>query len=102
MTFASRAVAVLTSVAFLLASCGGGGGGGDAANPPTPPSQTPVFAVLAQEALTSADVQKILAQTIEEAGARSKPAVIAVVDRVGNVLAVFQICLLYTSPSPRD
>jgi len=32
-----------------------------------------------------------LAQTIEEASARSKPAVIAVVDRVGNVLAVFQM-----------
>jgi uncharacterized protein GlcG (DUF336 family) len=42
-----------------------------------------------QEALTSADVQKILAQTIEEATARNKPAVISVVDRVGNVLAVF-------------
>ncbi len=91
MNFATRTVAVLTSVAFLLASCGGGGGGGsDPGNPPNtqPP---PIFAVPSQQALTTADVQRILAQTIEEAAARSKPAVIAVTDRVGNVLAVFQM-----------
>lgn len=91
MTLFSRAVAVLTTTAFLLASCGGGGGSSSTPTTPTTPSQTPVFAVPAQESLTSADVQKILAQTIEEASARSKPAVIAVVDRVGNVLAVFQM-----------
>ena len=90
MTFASRAVAVLAGVAFLLASCGGGGGG-DAANPTPTPTPTPVFAVPPQEALTSADVQKVLSQAIEEAAARGKPAAIAVVDRVGNVLAVFQM-----------
>jgi uncharacterized protein GlcG (DUF336 family) len=50
-----------------------------------------VFAVPSQEALTGADVQKILAQTIEEASARGKPAVIAITDRVGNVLAVYQM-----------
>lgn len=92
MIFASRAVAALTSVAFVLASCGGGGGGSTATPTPTPtPSQSPIYAAPAQEALTSADVQKILAQTIEEAAARSKPAVIAVTDRVGNVLAVYQM-----------
>lgn len=91
MTLFSRAVAVLTATAFLLASCGGGGGSSSTPTTPTTPSQTPVFAVPAQESLTSADVQKVLAQTIEEASARSKPAVIAVVDRVGNVLAVFQM-----------
>ncbi|ATE65388.1 heme-binding protein [Rhizorhabdus dicambivorans] len=92
MTFASRAVAALTSAAFVLASCGGGGGGSSPTPTPTPtPSQTPVFAVPAQEALTAADVQKVLAQTIEEAAARGKPAVIAITDRVGNVLAVYQM-----------
>jgi uncharacterized protein GlcG (DUF336 family) len=92
MIFASRAVAALTSVAFVLASCGGGGGGSTPTPTPTPtPSQTPVYAVPAQEVLTTADVQKILAQTIEEATARGKPAVIAIVDRPGNVLAVFRM-----------
>ena len=90
MTFASRAVAILTSAAFLLASCGGGGGGGDPANPTTP-TPTPVFPVPSQQALTAADVQKILSQGIEEAVARGKPGVFAVTDRVGNVLAVFQM-----------
>ena len=91
MTVFTRTVAVLTTTAFLLASCGGGGGSSSTPTTPTTPSQTPVFAVPAQESLTSTDVQKVLAQTIEEASTRSKPAVIAVVDRVGNVLAVFQM-----------
>ena len=92
MTFASRAVAVLTTTAFLLASCGGGGGGGSSTpTTPTTPVQTAVYTPPAQEALTSADVQKVMAQAIEEAAARNKPAVIAVVDRVGNVLSVFQM-----------
>ncbi|KKC25107.1 heme-binding protein [Sphingomonas sp. SRS2] len=91
MIFFSRAVAVLTTTAFLLASCGGGGGSSSTPTTPTTPAQNPVFAVPAQESLTSTDVQKILSQTVEEAAARNKPAVIAVVDRVGNVLAVFQM-----------
>jgi uncharacterized protein GlcG (DUF336 family) len=36
-----------------------------------------------------AEVQQIIAQAAAEASARGKPATIAVVDRVGNVLAVF-------------
>ena len=40
-------------------------------------------------ALTVNDVEQILAQAINEALARDRPATIAVVDRVGNVLAVF-------------
>lgn len=93
MTVASRSVAAFTALAFTLASCGGGGSGGSSPTPtPTPtPSQTPVYAVPAQESLTAADVQKILAQAIEEAAARNKPAVIAIVDRPGNVLAVFRM-----------
>ena len=91
MTFATRAVAALTTVAFLLASCGGGGSDSSTPSTPSTPSQTPVYAAPAQEALTTADVQKIMAQAIEEAAARGKPAVIAVTDRVGNVLSVFQM-----------
>jgi uncharacterized protein GlcG (DUF336 family) len=49
----------------------------------------PLYAVPAQEALTSADVQRIIAQGVAEAQARGLPGTFAVVDRVGNVLAVF-------------
>jgi len=82
---------VLTSAAFLLASCGGSGGTGSGPPPTTTPSQTPVYSVPSQQSLTTTDVQKILSQAVEEASARGKPAVIAVTDRVGNVLAVFQM-----------
>jgi uncharacterized protein GlcG (DUF336 family) len=94
----STAVAIC---ALLLGSCGGGGGGGGGGDDgpivvptPTPtPTPTPppvsLYAAPAAEALTQADVQKILAQGVAEAQARNLPATFAVVDRVGNVLAVF-------------
>jgi uncharacterized protein GlcG (DUF336 family) len=41
--------------------------------------------------LSAADVQRIVSQAVGEAQARGVPATIAVVDRVGNVLAVFQM-----------
>ncbi|MFC3712519.1 heme-binding protein [Sphingoaurantiacus capsulatus] len=92
----ARAVALLASVAFAVSSCGGGGGGSSTPAPtPSPsPSPTPtpsggLFAAPAAEALTVADVQRIISQAAEEAAARSTPSVIAVTDRVGNVLAVF-------------
>ncbi|MBA4748095.1 MAG: heme-binding protein [Sphingopyxis sp.] len=80
--------------ALLLASCGGGGGGTPAPVPtpaPTPPPAGNLFSVPAAEALSVADVERVLAQTIAEAQARSLPSVIAVTDRVGNVLAVFRM-----------
>jgi uncharacterized protein GlcG (DUF336 family) len=93
MSFASRPfariTALLTMTAFVLASCGGGGGGSSATTTPTSTAPASVYTAPSQEALTSADVQKILAQAVEEALARSKPAIIAITDRPGNVLAVF-------------
>jgi uncharacterized protein GlcG (DUF336 family) len=41
-------------------------------------------------ALSVTDVEQIFAQATAEAQARNKPATIAVVDRVGNVLGIFQ------------
>lgn len=91
----------MSGLALLLAACGGGGGstgtgapsgssgggpGGAPAGNTTPAS---VFARPAAEALTSADVETIIARAVAEARARNRPGVIAVVDRVGNVLAVF-------------
>jgi uncharacterized protein GlcG (DUF336 family) len=43
----------------------------------------------AQDRLSAADVQQVIANAVAEARARGLPANIAVVDRVGNVLAVF-------------
>jgi len=48
-------------------------------------------AATAQEALTAAEVGQIIAQAANEAQQRASPATIAVVDRVGNVLGVFQM-----------
>jgi len=86
--------AATTALAFVLASCGGGGSDDSpspVATPPAPPPAGPVFAVPAPEALTVTEVQTILARGVAEAQARNKPAVIAVVDRVGNVLGMFRM-----------
>ncbi len=87
-----RAIASLTMLAFVLASCGSGEGTAPAAVSP-PPSPTPaaLYPPPAQAALTAVEVQQIVAQASAEASARGKPAVIAVTDRVGNVLALFRM-----------
>lgn len=98
----TRVTTTLCGASLLLASCGGGGSDSSTPNPPTP-TPTPLYSVPAQEALSTSDVEKILAQAIEEAAARGKPATIAIVDRVGNVLAVYAMAgaptdLLIKSP----
>ena len=86
------ATAFLTGLSFLVASCGGGGGTSPAANPPTQtPAQTNLYTPPAQQSLSIADVQAVIAHAAAEATARGKPSVIAVTDRVGNVLAVFNM-----------
>ncbi len=82
------------AAALALTSCGGGNGGGGQGPPtggtPTPtPSPGRVFADPARESLSVADVQRIVAQAAGEAQARGLPSIIAVTDRVGNVLAVY-------------
>lgn len=86
-----HAASTIAIAALLLASCGGGGGGGTATPAPGPPvsGQPQLYAVPAQLALSVADVQQIIAQGVAEAQARGLPGTFAVVDRVGNVLAVF-------------
>ena len=77
---------------LLVGSCGGGGTSSAGPVPgPVPPASTRLIADPAQVALTVADVQQILAQAVAEAQARSRPATIVVVDRVGNVLAAYQM-----------
>ena len=83
--------------ALALAGCGGGSNSGnpDGTSPP-PPQSTPDSGCTgscanADSFLTQDDVRKVIAQAAAEAQAQGKPAVISVVDRVGNVLAVYQM-----------
>ncbi|MEP2103554.1 MAG: heme-binding protein [Parasphingorhabdus sp.] len=96
--------AAISAAALVLTSCGGGGGSNDFGATPSPspaptptPSPSPIdgnggaFTPPAQESLSVADVQTVIAQAVGEATARNLPSVIAVTDRVGNVLAVFEM-----------
>ncbi len=90
----ARALAL--AAALLLGACGGGGGGGGGSSTPTTPVTPPSggtspYAFPAQESLSANDVQQVIAQAVAEAKARNLPAVIAVTDRVGNVLAVYSM-----------
>jgi len=83
------------ALSLALAGCGGGSDGnsvGGVAPTPTPaPTSGRAYTNPAQESLSANDVQQIIAQAVGEAQARGLPSTIAVVDRVGNVLAVFQM-----------
>jgi len=93
----SYLTSAISAAALVLTSCGGGGGSNDFGGTPSPspaptPTPTPTgFVAPAQRSLTVADVQQVIAQAAGEAQARNLPSVIAVVDRVGNVLAVFDM-----------
>ena len=83
---------------LTLAACGGGSNSGSpvGTSPPTQPQPTPDSGcngscATAQSLLSSTDVQTIIAQAAFEAQAQGKPAIIAVVDRVGNVLGVYKM-----------
>src|SRR5579885_2847960 len=82
--------------AIALAACGGGSNSGSSTGTAPPPAGKPDSGctgscATAQSLLTVGDVQTVIAQAANEAQAQGKPAVIAVVDRVGNVLAVYRM-----------
>tara|TARA_R110000782_G_scaffold78293_5_gene156059 strand:- start:40147 stop:42114 length:1968 start_codon:yes stop_codon:yes gene_type:complete len=89
----------IAALSLILASCGGGGDGGSGGAPTPAPSPTPSptptqldkYAAPALISLSSADVQSVIGQAVAEATARNLPAVIAVTDRVGNVLAIYSM-----------
>ncbi len=98
----------ISIAALLLASCGGGGGGDSPA--PQPPVQEPpvgaqpVFQTPSLQNLTVSDIQRIISQGVAEATAQNQPSGFVVIDRVGNVLAVFVMngtdLTLRTPPAP--
>ena len=92
----SRTIGFVSAASLSLAGCGGGGSGTLPTPTPSPAPTTTTggalkFPTYAQASLTVADVQQIIAQAVGEAKARNLPSIIAVVDRVGNVLAVFKM-----------
>ncbi|MGK2910917.1 MAG: heme-binding protein [Sphingobium sp.] len=103
-----RLSAFLAGASLILSSCGGGGSNSPTPSPTPSPAPTPtpagLYAVPAQESLSIADVETIVARSVAEARARNLPAVIAVTDRVGNVLAIFNMtgarATTTTSPAP--
>ena len=101
-----RTTSTIVIAAMLLASCGGGGATSavTAPQPPTPQPTTAVFQTPQQENLTVADIQRIIAQGVGEAQAQGQPSGFVVIDRVGNVLAVFVMngtnLTLRTPPAP--
>ncbi len=90
----SRNLAGLLCV-LLLTACGGGSSGGNAgsSDPVDPQDNTPCTGQCADGGvrLTVADVQQVIAQAVHQAEALNENATIAVVDRVGNVLAVYRM-----------
>jgi uncharacterized protein GlcG (DUF336 family) len=74
----------LPALALGLAACSGGSGGLDGGG-------CTGSCADAATRLEVADVERVIAQAVAEAGARGAPATIAVVDRTGNVLGVFRM-----------
>ena len=95
MTRVRQAVAAACALSLALSGCGGGGSSNDVGSPDPVQTGAPeserLYTSPTQAALTASDVQTIIAQAVGEAQARGLPSVIAVVDRVGNVLAVFRM-----------
>jgi uncharacterized protein GlcG (DUF336 family) len=86
-----RAVS-LALMMLVLVACGGGSqkqpGGVD---PATPDAGCDGSCADAATNLTAVEVETIIARSVAEAQARGVSATVAVVDRVGNVLAVFRM-----------
>jgi uncharacterized protein GlcG (DUF336 family) len=85
---------LLTVLVAAVSACSGSGNSGDpVGTAPPPPTVVECTGSCASAAsfLSVAEVQRVIAQAAGEATALNRPATIAVVDRVGNVLAVFRM-----------
>jgi uncharacterized protein GlcG (DUF336 family) len=86
--------ATLPLILVLLAasSCGGGSRPqSEDIDPHTPPAGCDGSCADTPTSLTATDVEDVIARAVNEAQARGVSATIAVVDRVGNTLAVFRM-----------
>ncbi len=79
------AMAVLSVLCMAPGDCGGGGGGGGS------PGDNYVVPDQTTQNLTAVQVGAIINQAANEAVLRGAPAIVAVVDRVGNVLGVARV-----------
>jgi len=75
----------------VVAGCSGGSGGGDATGVDQPAANCQGSCADASSFLSAVEVEQVIAQGVAEAQGRNVNATIAVVDRVGNVLAVFRM-----------
>ena len=96
----ARAFVLTAMAAALLGACSGGGGGGGSAG--TPSTGTPstgnggsngacVTPAATPQSISALEVEQVLAQGAEAAAKLGAKATIAVVDRSGNVLAVYRM-----------
>lgn len=86
-----RVTSIAVSMALLLSACGGGGGSGPKGGGGGGGGPAHLYNFPAHESLSVDDVKQVLSQAIAEAAARSLPSVIAITDRMGNVLAVYDM-----------
>ena len=87
-------VCIVASAALALTGCGGGGGGsssGGGGGGGGGGGSVSVYPALGAQSLTTAEVEAVIGRAVAEAAARARPSVIAVTDRVGNVLAVYSM-----------
>ena len=97
MRRSSFALTAAIAFALGLAACGGSSNSGDPVGTAPPPSNNTGDSgctgscVNANSFLSTAEVQRVLAQGVAEAAAQGRPGVVAVVDRVGNVLGVYRM-----------
>jgi uncharacterized protein GlcG (DUF336 family) len=117
-------LSMMLSSALVLSACGKNDGSASSNTSATNSTPSPVaastgatgstaaatnlFNVPGSESLSVADVQKIISRGVAEATALGKPASIVVVDRVGNVLAVYNMAgtippaILRAAPVPAN
>jgi uncharacterized protein GlcG (DUF336 family) len=88
----TRRAAIVAALLPVLAACGSSSGpAAVGVDPATPATGCSGSCADTATSLSIADVEGVIARAVAEAQARGAPATIAVVDRVGNVLAVFRM-----------
>ena len=83
---------LLYGILFLgLVSCGGGGSSSSGVSSSTSFTGGCSAVSFSQQSLSAAEVDQVIAQAVSVASTLGQSATVAVVDRVGNVLGVFQM-----------